>query len=175
MKRSRNEEIKIAAKNAGVYLWEVAEQLGIGNSAFSVKLRYELSPEEKEKILGIIDDISRRNTTMTPTPSQNTPPAEMHTFTEYTPAEMHTFAEYALEHVYKLNTHTPETMQFDTHYSPIAVTVSLYFLSEDGWNVLSSEHADIYRHSLKNDVYDAIQRWEEKYLKKETPEDDNLG
>lgn len=97
-----------------------------------------------------------------------------YTFTEYTPAEMHTFAEYALEHVYKLNTHTPETMQFDTHYSPIAVTVSLYFLSEDGWNVLSSEHADIYRHSLKNDVYDAIARWEEKYLK-ETPEDDTLG
>ena len=174
MKRSRNEEIKIAAKNAGVYLWEVAEQLGIGNSAFSVKLRYELSPEEKEKILGIIDDISRRNTTMTPTPSQNTPPAEMHTFAEYTPAEMHTFAEYALEHVYKLNSHTPKTMQFDTHYSPIAVTVSLNFLSEDGWNVLRAEHADIYRHSSKNDVYDAIQRWEERYLK-ETPEDDTLG
>lgn len=67
----------------------------------------------------------------------------------YTPAEMHTFAEYALEHVYKLNTHTPKTMQFDTHYSPIAVTVSLYFLSEDGWNVLRAEHADIYRHSSK--------------------------
>ncbi len=174
MKRSRNEEIKIAAKNAGVYLWEVAEQLGIGNSAFSVKLRYELSPEEKEKILGIIDDISRRNTTMTHTPSQNTPPAEMHTFTEYTPAEMHTFAEYALEHVYKLNTHTPKTMQFDARYSPISVGVSLYFLSEDGWNTLGAEHADIYRHSSKNDVYDAIQRWEERYLK-ETPEDDTLG
>lgn len=97
-----------------------------------------------------------------------------YTFTEYTPAEMHTFAEYALEHVYNLNIHTPETMQFDTHYSPIAVTVSLYFLSKDGWNVLSSEHADIYRHSPKNDVYDAIARWEEKYLKKET-EDDKLG
>lgn len=59
MKQTRNEEIKTAAKNAGVYLWEVAERLGIGNSAFSVKLRYELSPEEKEKILGIIDDILR--------------------------------------------------------------------------------------------------------------------
>lgn len=174
MKRSRNEEIKIAAKNARVYLWEVAEQLGIGNSAFSVKLRYELSPEEKEKILGIIDDISRRNTTMTPTPFTEHAPAEMHTFTEHAPAEMHAFAEYALEHTYKLNTHTPETLQFDTHYSPIAVTVSLYFLSEDGWNVLRAEHADIYRHSSKNDVYDAIQRWEERYLK-ETPEDDNLG
>lgn len=93
----------------------------------------------------------------------------------YTPAEMHTFAEYALEHVYNLNIHTPETMQFDAHYSPIAVTVSLYFLSEDGWNILSSEHADTYRHSSKNDVYDAIARWEERYLKKETHEDDNLG
>jgi hypothetical protein len=98
-----------------------------------------------------------------------------YTFTEYTPAEMHTFAEYALEHVYNLNIRTPETLQFDAHYSPIAVTVSLYFLSEDGWNVLSSEHADIYRHSLKNNVYDAIARWEERYLKKETPKDDNLG
>ena len=93
----------------------------------------------------------------------------------YTPAEMHTFAEYALEHTYKLNISTPETMQFDTHYSTIAVNGSLYFLSEDGWNVLRAEHADIYRHSSKNDVYDAIARWEERYLKKETPEDDNLG
>lgn len=91
-----------------------------------------------------------------------------------TPAEMHTFAEYALEHTYKLNISTPKTMQFDARYSPISVTVSLYFLSEDGWNVLRAEHEDIYRHSSKNDVYDAIQRWEERYLK-ETPEDDNLG
>ena len=59
MRQSRNEEIKTAAKNAGVYLWEVAERIGMSGSYFSVKLRYELSPEEKEKILGIIDDISR--------------------------------------------------------------------------------------------------------------------
>lgn len=49
-----NKEIRSAAKNAGVRLWEVAAAYGINDGNFSRKLRQELPQEEKEKILAII-------------------------------------------------------------------------------------------------------------------------
>ena len=58
MCREMNMDIKHAAKNAGVYHWEIADRLGIQDSAFSRKLRRELPPEEREKILGIIKDLA---------------------------------------------------------------------------------------------------------------------
>jgi hypothetical protein len=54
-----NKEIRSAAKNAGVHLWEVAVAYGINDGNFSRKLRQELPQEEKEKILAIIDRLSR--------------------------------------------------------------------------------------------------------------------
>lgn len=50
-----NKEIRVAAKNAGIYLWEIAKAYGINDGNFSRKLRQELPGEEKEKILAIID------------------------------------------------------------------------------------------------------------------------
>ena len=50
-----NREIRDKAKGAGCHLWEVAEMLGMSDSAFSRKLRRELQSEEKQKILTIID------------------------------------------------------------------------------------------------------------------------
>lgn len=44
-----------------VYLWEIADQLGISDATMSRKLRYELSGEEKELIVSIIDEISLHN------------------------------------------------------------------------------------------------------------------
>ena len=55
----QNKEIRSAAKNAGVRLWEVAAAYGINDGNFSRKLRQELPQEEKEKILAIIDQIAR--------------------------------------------------------------------------------------------------------------------
>lgn len=55
-----NQEIREAAKTKGVLLWEIAEALGIQDSAFSRKLRHELSEEERTKILTLIDDIAER-------------------------------------------------------------------------------------------------------------------
>ena len=49
-----NKEIRGAANNAGVRLWEVAAAYGINDGNFSRKLRQELPQEEKEKILAII-------------------------------------------------------------------------------------------------------------------------
>ena len=54
-----NKEIRSAAKNAGVRLWEVAAAYGINDGNFSRKLRRELPQEEKEKILAIIDRLAQ--------------------------------------------------------------------------------------------------------------------
>lgn len=50
-----NKEIKDKAKKNGIYLWRIAEALNMHDSALSRKLRRELSAEEKEKILTMID------------------------------------------------------------------------------------------------------------------------
>ncbi len=57
-----NNEIKQRAKEKGVYLWQVAERLGVNDGNFSRKLRKELSHEEKEKIFSIIDNIAKEKT-----------------------------------------------------------------------------------------------------------------
>ena len=62
MCKETNKEIRSAAKSAGVLLWEIANRLGIQDSAFSRKLRRELPPEEKEKILGIIEELAAERT-----------------------------------------------------------------------------------------------------------------
>lgn len=53
-----NREIREAAKKAGIHLWQVAEAYGMNDGNFSRKLRKELSQNEKEKILGIIDHLA---------------------------------------------------------------------------------------------------------------------
>ena len=54
-----NKEIRSAAKNAGVRLWEVAAAYGINDGNFSRKLRQELPQEEKKKILVIINRLAQ--------------------------------------------------------------------------------------------------------------------
>lgn len=57
MSNSANQEIRSEAKRAGVRLWEIAERLGMNDGNFSRKLRRELNPEERRKILAIINDL----------------------------------------------------------------------------------------------------------------------
>lgn len=54
-----NRDIRGAAAGAGVRLWEVAEALGIADCSLSRKLRRELPPEEKAKILEVIDELRK--------------------------------------------------------------------------------------------------------------------
>lgn len=56
--RKANQDIKKAAAAARVYLYEIAERLGISDSAFSRKLRCELSQVEKAKIYSIIENLN---------------------------------------------------------------------------------------------------------------------
>lgn len=56
-----NLDIREAAAKAKVRLWQIAQALGINDGNFSRKLRKELTGEEKEKILGIIANLSKEN------------------------------------------------------------------------------------------------------------------
>ncbi len=55
-----NQEIRTAAKENGVKLWEIADALGLNDGNLSRKLRHELSAEERKKIICIIADIAKR-------------------------------------------------------------------------------------------------------------------
>lgn len=50
-------EIRQLAKENGVFLWQIAEKLGINDGNFSRKLRKPLSDADTAKILGIIDQL----------------------------------------------------------------------------------------------------------------------
>ncbi|MBD5152262.1 MAG: hypothetical protein HDT16_07195 [Oscillibacter sp.] len=54
-----NQDIRRTAAGAGVKLWQIAEALGIAGCSLSRKLRKELPAEEKEKIFGIIRELSQ--------------------------------------------------------------------------------------------------------------------
>lgn len=54
-----NKDVRNAAGGAGVRLWQVAEALGMNESAFSRKLRKELTIEEKERVLAAIEKLSK--------------------------------------------------------------------------------------------------------------------
>jgi len=45
----RNEAFKKELKDHGIYLWEVAEQLGVSDKTMQLWLRKELSEEDKER------------------------------------------------------------------------------------------------------------------------------
>ncbi len=60
-----NKEIKTRAKEKGVFLWEVADKIGMIDTSFSRKLRKELPTAEKQRIFKIIDDIAAEKATAT--------------------------------------------------------------------------------------------------------------
>lgn len=54
-----NQDIRRTAAGSGVKLWQIAEALGIADCSLSRKLRRELPAQEKEKIFGIIRELSQ--------------------------------------------------------------------------------------------------------------------
>lgn len=54
-----NNDIRNAAAAKGVKLWQIAEGMGLSESAFCRKMRRELPAEQKSKALKIIDDLSK--------------------------------------------------------------------------------------------------------------------
>ncbi len=54
-----NQDIRRTAAGAGVKLWQIADALGIADCSLSRKLRKELLQEEKDRIFGIIRELSQ--------------------------------------------------------------------------------------------------------------------
>lgn len=54
----KNVKIREAAKQTGVYLWEIAERFGCNDGNFSRKLRRELPEDEQRRILAIIAELA---------------------------------------------------------------------------------------------------------------------
>ena len=57
--QKRNLSIRKAAADSGVFLYEVADQLGVGEYTFCRRLRRELSEEEQDQVLAIIRDLAK--------------------------------------------------------------------------------------------------------------------
>ena len=55
-----NIDIREAARSRGIYLWQIADALGIIEMSFSRRMRRELPPEDKAKVLQIIRNLSER-------------------------------------------------------------------------------------------------------------------
>lgn len=54
-----NNEVRNAAGGCGIRLWQVAEAIGMNESAFSRKLRKELPQEEKDRLIAVIEKLAR--------------------------------------------------------------------------------------------------------------------
>ena len=58
-----NQDIRAIAKEHGVMLWEIAEQLNVTDGNFSRRLRRELSAEQKAQIIDIIHTVAAQHAT----------------------------------------------------------------------------------------------------------------
>lgn len=58
----KNKEIRIALVNFGIKQYSLAEYLGITETTLSRKLRKELPPEEKRRILDAIENMAKEGT-----------------------------------------------------------------------------------------------------------------
>ena len=57
-----NKEIRNAAGGYGLKLWQVAEAIGMNESAFSRKLRHELADKDRERVLNAISRLAAGST-----------------------------------------------------------------------------------------------------------------
>ncbi len=63
MNTETNADIRQAAKAAGVRLWQIADKIGIADSSFSRRLRYELPNDKKQEIFAIITKLQKEQQT----------------------------------------------------------------------------------------------------------------
>lgn len=54
-----NIEIRTAYMKAGVKQWQVAKAMGVSETHFSKKMRNEIPAKEKERILAVIESLTR--------------------------------------------------------------------------------------------------------------------
>ncbi len=54
-----NSDVRTAAKNAGVFLYQIAAAIGISEPTMTRKLRFELTKDEKKSIFEAINQIAK--------------------------------------------------------------------------------------------------------------------
>ncbi len=59
MQTLKNADIREAARNASVRIWEIARALGLSDNTFTRRLRDELPAAEKAKIFEIIHRLAK--------------------------------------------------------------------------------------------------------------------
>lgn len=59
MSKMCNRDIRSMAAASGVYLYEIAEALGIAEGSLSRKLRRELPADEKTRIFDVIENLAK--------------------------------------------------------------------------------------------------------------------
>lgn len=59
MRQKCNIDIRDKANESGIFLWQIADKLGMRDNVFSCKLRKELPQVEKERIFGIIEQLEK--------------------------------------------------------------------------------------------------------------------
>ena len=55
-----NQDIRKAIKASGFRNWQVAQKFGLSDSRFSVKLRYEVTVDEKQRVFASIDSLKQQ-------------------------------------------------------------------------------------------------------------------
>lgn len=58
-----NMDLRQKAKEKGVFFWQIAAEMGISEPTMTRRLRFELSEQEKQKYLSIIDNLSTEKET----------------------------------------------------------------------------------------------------------------
>ena len=61
MAKNHNKLIRDALTMHDVRQWELADRLGLHPSSLSIKLRYELPPQEQEAMIQVIKEIEKEN------------------------------------------------------------------------------------------------------------------
>ena len=56
-KTRRNQDIREEARNSGIYLYKIAESMGISDITLMRKLRYEIPDDEKERIRRVLNEL----------------------------------------------------------------------------------------------------------------------
>ncbi len=54
-----NKDIRLAVKETGVKMWQLADKMGIADTTLCRRLRKELPEEQKRRILEIVDELAK--------------------------------------------------------------------------------------------------------------------
>ena len=54
-----NYELRKEIQEAGIYHWQIADQLGMSEATLSRKFRYELKEEEKKAVYAAIEEVKK--------------------------------------------------------------------------------------------------------------------